>query len=421
MTARVADDCFAFAGQRLQVREALDLLRRRVTPVTRTARLPLGRACGRVLAETVVSPRNVPAFDNVAVDGFAFAHAEPMRRRPTRLELWPGRAAAGHPFRGTVPESRALRVLTGAPIPRGTDTVALQEAVDRENDHVLIPAGLQPGANRRRAGEDVRAGEAALDPGQWLQPQHVGVVAELGFADLLVREPLEVAIFSTGDELVMPGRPLPEGGVYDANRFILQSLLHRLPVRVDDLGILPDDPAAVRTALQAAASRYDVIMTSGGASRGDEDHVVRSVVGLGRLDFWQIAMKPGRPLAFGRLDRAVFIGLPGNPVATMVCFILFARPVLLRLAGAMWQEPRRFSVTAGFSLEKRPGRSEYLRARLEGGEEGRWRARRVPREGSGILTSMTEAHGLVELDEERASVRDGEPVPFLSFAELGLG
>jgi molybdopterin molybdotransferase len=428
-TAAVPGDCFAYGGERIGVRAALDLLRERVATVVGTETVPLARSAGRILAETVVSPRDVPAFDNAAVDGYAFAgdgstaggSAPRGGGQPAvRLDLWPGRSAAGHPFRATIPPRHALKVLTGAPMPPGTDTVALQEEVAIEGDRILVPAGLRPGANRRRSGEDVRRGQPVLEPGRRLAPQHIGVAAELGFAELRVRQPLDVAVFSTGDELVPPGRALPEGGVYDANRFILTALLAGLPARVRDLGILPDDPAAVRTALQAAASSHHVVLTSGGASRGEEDHVVRGVAALGRLDFWQIAMKPGRPLAFGSLGQAVFVGLPGNPVAAMVCFLLFARPVLLRLAGADWPEPRRFPVPASFSFRKKPGRSEYLRARLGHRPDGTLATSRVERDGSGILTSMTEADGLVELDEAAGDVRDGDLVPYLSFAEFGL-
>ena len=233
----------------------------------------------------------------------------------------------------------------------------------REDDHVLIPAGLKAGANRRRRGEDVRAGQTVLGPGCACGRSTSAWRPSSASPSCRSRRRLEVAVFSTGDEIVAPGRPLPEGGVYDANRFILIGLLRRLPVRVRDLGVLPDDPGAVRTALEAAAEAHHLVLTSGGASRGDEDHVVRSVAALGRLDFWQIAMKPGRPLGLGRIGRSLFVALPGNPVATLVCFLLFARPVLLRLAGATWTEPRRVPLPAGFRLRKPAGRAEYLRGR----------------------------------------------------------
>lgn len=417
---RLAQDCFAYGGQRIPVREALTLLEARTRPVVGTETVSLWQAGGRILAEPLVSVRDVPAFDNAAVDGYAFAHADTIRAEGGSLRLAPGRAAAGHPFAGTVPPGAAVRVLTGAPMPDGTDTVALQEEVRLALDRAAIPAGLKRGANRRRAGEDVEAGQTVLASGHRLRPQDVGLAAELGWAELPVFRPLRVAVLSTGDELVPPGRGLPQGGVFDANRFILASLLASLPVQIVDLGILPDDAATIAGALQDAAATCDVILTSGGASRGDEDHVVRSIERLGRLDFWTIAMKPGRPLAFGRLGEAVFVGLPGNPVATMACFLLFARPVLLRLAGAVWSLPRPLPVPAAFALEKKPGRSEYLRATLVRDDTGRLAGRRILREGSGILTSMVEAEGLIEIGDAVERVAPGDPVPFLSFAELGI-
>ena len=298
--------------------------------------------------------------------------------------------------------------------------VALQEQAVAEGSVVTIPAGLHAGANRRRAGEDVRAGQTLLAAGVRLRPQEIGLAAELGLAAMPVFTRLRVALLSTGDELLPPGSPHQTGRIYDANRPILLALLCGLPVEVTDLGIVPDDPAAVRRILTDAATTHDVLVTSGGASRGDEDHVVRTVLRDGSLDFWQIAMKPGRPLAFGRLGDAVFIGLPGNPVASMVCFLLFARPVLLRLGGAAWTIPKGLPVPAGFALTKQPGRSEYLRGRLGRDAQDRAAVERIAREGSGILTSMVEATGLIELDDERVEVRAGEPVPFLSFAELGI-
>lgn len=416
----LANDCFAYGGDRIPVRAAQALLRERIAPVVAVTECSLAQAPGRCLAAVLSSQRDVPAFDNAAVDGFAFAFHTGMREAGARLTLVSGRAAAGHPFGGELAPGSALRVLTGAVMPTGADTVALQEEATLEDGTVVIPPGLELGANRRRAGEDVRAGQPILGAGIRLRPQEIGLAAELGLAALPVFAPLRVAILSTGDELLAPGSTHRSGGVYDANRPILQALLRSLPVEVTDLGIAPDEAGAVRRILASAAAAHDVLLTSGGASRGDEDHVVRTVAADGRLDFWQIAMKPGRPLAFGRLGEAVFIGLPGNPVATMVCFLLFARPVIARLAGFAWRTPLGLPVPAAFAMTKRPGRSEYLRGRLDADAVGGLAAHHIAREGSGILTSMVEADGLIELDDAVTAVRPGEPVPFLSFAELGI-
>ena len=378
---RLAGDCFAYGGDRIAVRAAHALLRERIAPVVAVEQASLADAAGRCLAAPLVSPRDVPAFDNAAVDGFAFAFQPGMRAAGARLTLVSGRAAAGHPYAGELPDGAALRVLTGAVMPPGADSVALQEEATAEGGAVTIPRGLKPGANRRRAGEDVRAGQSLLAPGVRLRPQEIGLAAELGLAAVPVFARLRVALLSTGDEIVEPGSPHHVGCVYDANRPILTALLRSLPVAVTDLGIAPDDADEVRRILAAAAATHDVLLTSGGASRGDEDHVVRSVQQDGRLDFWQIAMKPGRPLAFGRLGGAVFVGLPGNPVATMVCFLLFARPVLMRLGGFAWHTPVGIPVPAAFASTKRSGRSEYLRGRLEADVDGRLVAHRIEREG----------------------------------------
>ena len=420
MTRALIDDCFAHHPKRLTAAQALDLLRTRIRPVAGRESVPLAAAHGRILAEEVVSPRDVPAFDNVAVDGFAFAHADLAAAGPTRLSLMAGRAAAGHPFADSLLPGAALRVLTGAPMPAGADTALMQEDVDLQGDTVVIPAGVKRGANRRRAGEDVRSGQVALQPGIRLRPQDVGVAATLGRAALEVFRRLEVALFSTGDELCEPGVPLGPGETYDANRPILLGLLASLGCRVTDFGIVPDRAEAVAQALSQAAIECDAVITSGGASRGEEDHVVQAVARLGRLHFWQIAVKPGRPLAFGRLGRAVFLGLPGNPVAAVVCFLRFARPLLIALGGGRWPEPRSFLVPADFAMRKKPDRREYLRARLIPGPDGRTWAQRIEREGSGILTSLTEADGLVEVAEDATRVEQGDLVEFVPFSELGV-
>jgi molybdopterin molybdotransferase len=296
----------------------------------------------------------------------------------------------------------------------------MQEDVELRGDAVIIPPGVKRGANRRRAGEDVRKGQVALQPGIRLRPQDVGVAASCGRAALEVFRPLEVALFSTGDELREPGARLEPGEAYDANRPILLGLLEGLGCRVTDFGILPDRAESVAQALSKASSACDALITSGGASRGEEDHVVRTVDRLGQMHFWQIAVKPGRPLAFGRLGRAVFVGLPGNPVAAVVCFLRFARPLLTALGGGRWPEPRTFPVPADFAMRKKAERREYLRARLIPGPDGRTWVQRIEREGSGILTSLTEADGLVEVAEHTTRIERGDLVEFVPFSELGV-
>jgi molybdopterin molybdotransferase len=420
MSTTLLDDCFAHDPKRLPAAEALALLRARIRPVVTTETVQLAAAHGRILAVPLIAAHDVPAFDNVAVDGFAFAHAGLSDGAPSRLRLLPGRAAAGNPFPGRLTAGAAVRVLTGAAMPEGADTALMQEDCTLDGDVVVIPPGVRAGANRRLAGEDMRAGRRVLEPGRRLRPQDVGVAAALGRATLEVYRPLRVALLSTGDELLEPGAVATPGATYDANRAILAGLLAGLGCQLTDLGIVRDRADAVSEALSAAAATHDAVITSGGASRGDEDHVVRAVERLGRLHFWQIAVKPGRPLAFGQLDRAVFIGLPGNPVAAMVCFLHFARPVLVALGGGHWPEPRRFAVPAAFTMRKKPGRREYLRARLVHDADGRLQVRRIEREGSGILTSLTEADGLVELPEDSTQVEHDQLVQFVPFAEFGV-
>lgn len=408
----------------MPARRALDLLRSRVGAVAETEDVALDAAPGRFLASAVVSHRDSPSFDNVAVDGFAFAHADLASGVSTRLDLAPGRAAAGHPHGATLRPGSALRVLTGAALPRGADTVVMQEDVTLDGAQVIIPPGrLQLGANRRLIGEDVRTGQRVLEAGCRLRPQDIGAAATAGHAVLEVFRRLRVAVLSTGDELQEPGVPLgsgPEGGtVFDLNRPMLKALLSGLPVEIRDLGILDDSRARIEATLAAAAGEVDAIITTGGASRGDEDHIVPAIARLGHLHLWQIAIKPGRPLAFGQVGDTVFLGLPGNPVAAMICFLLFARPVLTVLGGGRWPEPGRFPVTAGFAFEKKAGRREYLRGALTRTDAGPL-AHRIAREGSGILTALVEADGLIELDEDRTRVALGEPVDFLPFESFGL-
>ncbi len=417
------EDCFAVGGAMLPVAQALALLDQRVTPVEGVELVPLRLARGRVLAADLLSRQARPGADNAAVDGYALAFADLAPSGPTRLDLC-GRAAAGRALEGAWRPRGAIRVFTGATLPGACDTVAMQEDVTIEGESVIIPAGLRRGANRRRAGEDFAAGARLLSAGRCLQPQDIALAAAAGEASLTIRRKLRIALFSTGDELREPntGRE-PDGtsgGVFDANRYLLGALLDGPGVSLHDLGILPDRAEAVRQALAAAAAGHDLLLTSGGVSAGEEDHVRAAVAELGHLHFWRLAMKPGRPLVLGQIGEAVFLGLPGNPVAAMVCFLLFCRPLLRRLMGAPAGAARRYPVVADFTFTKKAGRQEWLRGRLER-RDGRLYVTPFPRQGSGIISSLVESDGLIELADEVTAVAPGAIVPFLPFDDAGDG
>lgn len=403
----------------MSVADALALLAERVSCVVATETVPLSQAHGRFLADPVTSGRNVPGFDNAAVDGYAFAFSDLTPEGETRLRVTE-RAAAGDPAGEPLGPGAAVRIFTGAMMPGGADTVIMEEDVRREGTWVVIPPGVKCGANRRKAGEDIPKGAMALERGLRLRPQDIGVAASLGRASLEVYRPLRVALFSTGNELREPGQPLPPGGVYDSNRYMLDAMLRDMGCAVGDLGILADMEAAVREAIGRAAADHHVVITSGGASRGEEDHVIAALRALGRIHFWQLAIEPGRPLAFGQIGGTVFLGLPGNPVAAALCLLRFARPALLVLAGGRWAEPVAYRVPADFDFRKKPNRREWLRAKLVIGEDGVRRVRKFPREGSGILTSLSETDGLIELPEELTAFSRGDLVDFLPFSELGI-
>ena len=415
---QLADDCFAFGGKLMTAAEALALLDRRITAVAEPEGVPLDQALGRILAEDLIAERPQPPHDNVAVDGYAFAFADLAGDGDTRLQVR-GRAAAGRPSREPHRRGAAQRVLTGAVLPPGCDTVVMQEDVRLEGDAVVIPPGLRHGANRRKAGEDVAAGQVAIPGGTRLRAPALGLAAALGRDSLQVRRALKVALFSTGDELRLAGQSLSPGAIYDANRPLLQGLLRALPVVVTDLGILPDRVEAITAALADAARSHDLLLTSGGVSTGEEDHVRAAVEAQGSLHFWRLAIKPGRPLALGQIGRTPFVGVPGNPVATMVCFLRFCRPLLLRMAGARDIEPQLYPVRADFGHRKRLDRREWLRARLERRSDGALWAIPFPRQGSGIVSSLVQSDGLVELGEEVTVVEPGSIVGFLPFNEVG--
>jgi molybdopterin molybdotransferase len=379
--------------------------------------VPLAQARGRILGQDLISPLDLPPHDNAAVDGFALSGRDLPESGTARLRL-AGRAAAGRPFTGVVLKGEAARILTGAPLPAGTDTVVMQEdcAVDGDTLHVLhLP---RCSSNRRRQGEDILLGKLALSAGQRLRAPEVALAAALGQTSLNVFQRLSVGLFSTGDEVRDPGILLQAGQIWDANRWMLRNLLEGLGCRVADLGILPDDVGAVERALQAAAHVHDLLITSGGMSVGSEDHLGAVIRRRGTLDIWRLAVKPGKPVGFGDIDTCPILALPGNPVAAMVLFLVLGRGIVLRLSGALLEPPLRLRLPADFVYKKRPGRREYLLGRVDSRGPGVSVVRPLPKQGTAILSATTLAEGLILLPEEAEIVDTDDLVDFLPLSSL---
>ena len=408
------NDCFALpAGVHwTPVAEALALLRRRLGPVTGLEKVDVKDALGRIIAADIKAKRANPPLPNTAVDGYGFAGGREAGVHV--LPLSEGRAAAGD-APGAVPAGQASRVLTGAALPAGVDTVILQEDVELAGGSIHFNGPIKAGANTRKAGEDVHAGDVICAKGALLSAPHLALLAATGCHAVEVRARLRVGVMSTGDELVEAGAPAQPGQIYDANRPMLLSLIAQFGHRPVDLGRVPDDRAALRARLDHARGVVDVVLTSGGASAGDEDHVSALLEQAGAMALWRIAIKPGRPLALGMWDGMPVFGLPGNPVAAMVCTLIFARPAMALLAGAGWSKPQGFQVPAGFTKRKKAGRREYWRARIREG-----RAEVFASEGSGRISGLSWAEGLVELEEPAREVKPGDMVRYIPYGSFGV-
>jgi molybdopterin molybdotransferase len=429
MTVKILrDDCFFHDSDRLRHDEAIAILKKSIEPVVSAEDFVIENADGRTLAARIDAGSNIPSHDNSAVDGYAFAYGDYDRARGTEFPV-AARVAAGRPLAGAMAARTAARIFTGAFVPDGHDTVVMQEDIDildgdKERDgigyRVRIPAGLKANANVRPAGEDVRAGETLFEPGHRLRPQDLASLAALGLSHASCFRPLRVAVVSTGDEIIRPGNPLKPGQLYDANAPMLRALIATTGAEAIDEGVLADDRAVVEERLRDAAGRYDVIITSGGASLGEEDHVVDALATLGQRHIWQLAIKPGRPMTFGQIGDTVVLGLPGNPVAVFVCFLLYAWPMLRRLGGADWPEPERLRLKAAFALERsKTGRREFWRAMLRQTDDGQ-HIEKYGRDGSGLISSLRAADGLIDIDEDLTQVNIGDEINFIPFSQFGI-
>jgi len=420
--AQLRDDCFAFSGGLLPLVEMERLVAERVAPVTEIEEVMLADARNRVVASDLIATRDLPPFDNSAVDGYAVRHSDLSPEGETRLVVTQ-RVMAGTPAPSLVPGT-ASRIFTGAPLPAGADTVFMQEDCRGDGDAVIVPPGLARGANSRFAGEDVRRGAVLLPAGRRLTAADLALAAAEGVTRLKMRRRLQVAVFSTGDEVVDPGGALPPAAIFDANRQLLRALLEKFGALVSDLGILRDAPAALQHAIATAAAEHDLIITSGGVSTGEADHVRQAVEAAGTLVFWRVGIKPGRPVAMGVIkgaadgSAAAFTGLPGNPAAVYVTFVRVVRPLLMRLAGAEMRAALPLPVRSSFAYKKRKGRREYVRVSLRETADGAVEAVKFPRDGAGVITSLTETDGLVELGEEVSEIAPGATVRFFSHAVL---
>ena len=376
---------------------------------------PIPQALGRVLACDAISPVDVPPHDNSAMDGFAFQGADLVPDQTVRLRVV-GTALAGSAWHGSVGPGECVRIMTGAIMPAGLDTVAPQELVQVDGDTITLPPGrLQAGDNRRFKGEDIRAACAALKTGQRLTPAALGLIASLGVPTVRVKRRLRVAYFSTGNEILSLGEPPREGAVYDSNRYTVMGLLDRLGCEMIDLGVVSDDPALLRTAFTQAAAQADAVITSGGVSVGEADYTKALMRELGDVAFWKIAMRPGRPMAVGRMGTSVLFGLPGNPVAVMVTFLAFVRPALLKMMGCAEAAPPLLQATCTEHLRKKPGRTEYQRGWVDRSAQGRLQVRTTGNQGSGVLSSMVQGNGLIVLHHEQGDVQPGDTVDVMMF------
>lgn len=419
---QITESIAGFDAESLRVEFAQQAIARCIQPIMQTEQVPLKQALGRTLATDISAPINVPSYDNSAMDGYAFSGSD-LKQGDITLKLV-GKAFAGHPYDPTVQTGECVRIMTGALMPRGCDTVIPQELVTKATEHSITLSAdvIKAGSHVRLAGEDLPVGAKVLNKGRLLTPSDLGVIASLGIAELAVHRKLRVAFFSTGDELRSIGQPLDEGCVYDSNRYTLKAMLDRAGFETIDLGVIRDDPVALENALREAGKIADAVITTGGVSAGDADYTRALMARLGEVMFWKIAMRPGRPMAFGKINvndqDALFFGLPGNPVAVMATFYFFARDALFRLQGTTTERLPTIQAISSHAIKKRAGRTEYQRGVITFDLTGTAKVRLTGAQGSGILSSMSEANCMVVLSHDEGDIQAGQPVNVMPFTGL---
>ena len=398
--------------------EIQNLLASQINTIAKVQTIQLENAIGKVLAQDIIAPRPVPAFTNAAVDGYAFAHASIVNGDNILT-------VTQEIFAGTQPDAvlgigQAARIFTGAVMPQGADTAVMQENTQLNGNKVTVSPQTKLGSNVRKAGEDQQIGDIVVAKGTRLQPSHLGAIASTGANEVQCFSTLKVAVLSTGDEVIRPGPDLKDGQIYDSNFHLLNGLAASNDIELHDVGVLADDEELIFSTIETLSKQYDVILSTGGASVGDKDFIIAAMQTLGTLHSWKIAIKPGRPLAIGQIGRALFLGLPGNPVAAFNTWLLFALPIFARMQGATWQPPQRFLVPAGFAMpSKKTGRREFLRGWIDN-SSGTPIVQKFQKDGSGIISGLTKATGLIELNEALSSVQTGDLVPFIPFSEFGI-
>jgi len=416
-TEEVTNDCYHANQGLLPAQHVWDAMRKLAHTNVESETRPLGQCHGLRLATAVTSPHDSPRFNNVAVDGWAVNYAD-LAAHNFQLIAMAGEANAGGNNLTSLEAGKCLRVFTGARLPAGANTIVMQEDVTIDTDIVTFPSDCKANSNWRSQGEDTAQGDIIIQQGQRLRPQDIGIAAAAGIAKLEVYRPVKVALFSTGNEVYELGAELPADGIYDVNRYMLKALYENLHCQVTDLGILADDYDTIKQALQQASTDHQLIVTSGGASTGNHDHIAQVLEELGQVHAWRVAIKPGRPLAFGQLGQALFLGLPGNPVAANVCSLMFGQALTNAIGGGKWQHPQSYPQTLGFEMKKKAGRREWLRVYREQQTDGSYLLQRSASHGSGILTSLTKADGLLEVDEATSYLPNGAQVNFLPFSSF---